>query len=135
MKLRKALGPSGIAVRMIQASDDKGTSKICGLAAAINCNGKVLSYWEQSFIVCLYKGKEDAWKSGESRVLKLTKQVMKVLDRIMVCLRQLVNRRFPVWLCPRQRHNRCNFCRKAAAREVSIQQETLHGFCRPGEGI
>ena len=50
MKLKKALGPSGIAVEMIQASDDKGASKICGLAAAINCNGKVLSYWEQSFI-------------------------------------------------------------------------------------
>ena len=85
MKLRKALGPSGIAV-MIQASDAKGASKICGLAAAINCNGKVLSYWEQSFIVCLYKGKEDAWKRGESRVLKLTKQVMKVPERIVDCL-------------------------------------------------
>ena len=63
-------------------------SKICDLAAAINCNGKVLSYWKQSFIVCLYKGKGDAWKKGESSVLKLTKQVMKVLDRIMVRLRQ-----------------------------------------------
>ena len=89
MKLSKALGPSGIAVEMIQASDDKGVSKICDLAAAINCNGKVLSYWEH--IVCLYKGKGDAWKRGESRVLKLTKQVMKVLDRIMVRLRQLVS--------------------------------------------
>ena len=47
-----------------------------------------------------------------------------------------VNRLFPVWLCPRQRHNRCNLCCQAAAREVSIcQQETLHGFHRPGEGI
>ena len=89
MKLSKALGPSGIAVEMIQASDDKGASKICDLAAAINCNGKVLSYWEH--IVCLYKGKGDAWKRGESRVLKLTKQVMKVLDRIMVRLRLLVS--------------------------------------------
>ena len=53
MKMSKALGPSGIVVEMIQAADDKG----CDLAAAINCNGKVLSYWEQSFIVCLYKGK------------------------------------------------------------------------------
>ena len=25
------------------------------------------------------------------------------------------NRRFPVWLCPRQRHNRCNLCCQAAA--------------------
>ena len=31
MKLSKALGPSGIAVEMIQASDDKGASKICDL--------------------------------------------------------------------------------------------------------
>ena len=30
-------------------------------------------------------------KMGESSVLKLTKQVMTVLDRIMVCLRQLVS--------------------------------------------
>ena len=78
-------------MEMIQASNDKGASKICDLAAAINCNDKVLSYWEKSFIVCLYKGKGDAWKRGESHVLKLTKQVMKVLDRIMVRLRQLVS--------------------------------------------
>ena len=91
MKLSKALGPSGIVVVMIQASDDKGASKICDLATAINCNGKVLSYWEQIFIVCLHKGKGDAWKRRESRVLKLTKQVMKVLDRIMVRLRHLVS--------------------------------------------
>ena len=47
-----------------------------------------------------------------------------------------VNRRFPVWLCPRQKHYRRNLCCQAAAREVSsCQQETLHGFCRPGEGV
>ena len=57
MKMSKALGPSGLVVEMIQAADDNGASKVCDLAAAINCNGKVLSYWEQSFIVCLYKGK------------------------------------------------------------------------------
>ena len=91
MKLSKALGPSGIVVEMIQASDDKGASKICDLAAAINSNGKVLSYWEWIFIVCLHKGKGGAWKRGESHVLKLTKQVMKVLDRIMVRLRHLVS--------------------------------------------
>ena len=66
-------------------------SKICDLAAAINCYGKVLSYWEQSFIIWLYKGKVDAWERGESHVLKLTKRVMKVLDRITVRLRQLVS--------------------------------------------
>ena len=42
-----------------------------------------------------------------------------------------VNRRFSVWVCPRQRHNRCNLCSQATARVSSYQQEILHGFCRP----
>ena len=46
-----------------------------------------------------------------------------------------VNLRFPVWLCPRQRHNRCNLCSLATARVSSYQQEILHGFFRPGEGF
>ena len=46
-----------------------------------------------------------------------------------------VSRRFQVWLCPRQRHNRCNLCSQAAARVSSYQKEILHGFCRPGEGF
>ena len=44
-----------------------------------------------SFIVCLFKGKGDAWKRGNYHGLKLTKQVMKVLDRIVDGLRQLVS--------------------------------------------
>ena len=46
-----------------------------------------------------------------------------------------VNRRFPVWLCPRQRHNRCNLCSQATTRVSSYQQEILNGFCIPGEGF
>ena len=44
MKISKALDPSGIVVEMIQAAVDKGTSKVCDHAAAINYNGKILSY-------------------------------------------------------------------------------------------
>ena len=45
-----------------------------------------------------------------------------------------VNRQFPVWICPRQRHNRCNLCSQVAEREVSsCQKETLHDFRRPEE--
>ena len=64
MKTSKALGPSGAVVEMIRAAGDMGDSKICDLAAAIIYDGKLLSDWEQSFIVCLYKGKGDAWKRG-----------------------------------------------------------------------
>ena len=60
MKAGKALSPSGIVVEMIQVAGDMGASMICDLTAAIIHDGKIPSDWEQSFIVCLYKGKRDA---------------------------------------------------------------------------
>ena len=83
MKAGKAPGPSGIVVEMIRAAGDMGASMIRDLAVAIICDGKVPSDWEQSFIVCLYKGKGDALERGNYRGLKLTEQVMKILERIV----------------------------------------------------
>ena len=92
MKAGKAPGPSGIVVEMIRAAGDMDASMICDLAAAIIRDGKVSSDWEQSFIVCLYKGKGDALERGNYRGLKLTEQVMKVLERIVDSLiRQVVS--------------------------------------------
>ena len=69
-----------------------GASMIRDLAAAIIRDGKVPSDWEQSFIVCFYKGKGDALERGNYRGLKLTEQVMKVLERIVDGLiRQVVS--------------------------------------------
>ena len=59
--VKKAPGPSGIVGEMIRAA---GASMISDLAAAIIRDGKVPSDWEQSFIVCLYKGKRDALDRG-----------------------------------------------------------------------
>ena len=92
MKAGKAPGPSGIVVEMIRAAGDMGASMIRDLAAAIIRDGKVPADWEQSFIVCLYKGKGDALERGNYRGLKLTEQVMKVLERIVDGLiRQVVS--------------------------------------------
>ena len=92
MKAGKAPGPSGIMVEMIRAAGDMGATMIHDLAAAIICDGKVPSDWEQSFIVCLYKGKGDTLERGNYRGLKLTEQVMKILERIVDGLiRQLVS--------------------------------------------
>ena len=69
MKAGKALGPS---------AGDMGASMICDLAAAIIRDGKVPSDWEQSFIVCLYRGKGGwgggALERGNYRGLKLKEQ-------------------------------------------------------------
>ena len=67
MKAGKAPGPSGIVVEMIRAAGDMGASMIRDLAVAIIRDGKVPSDWEQSFIVCLYKGKGDALERGNYR--------------------------------------------------------------------
>ena len=92
MKTGKAPGPSGIVVEMIQAAGDMGASMIRDLATAIIHDGKVPSDWEQSFIVCLYKGKGDTLERGNYCGLKLTEQVMKILERIVDGLiRQLVS--------------------------------------------
>ena len=91
-KTGKAPGPSGIVVEMIGTADDMGASMIHDLTAAIIQDDKVPSDWEQSFIVCLYKGKGDALERVNYRGLKLTEQVMKVLERIVDGLiRQLVS--------------------------------------------
>ena len=69
-----------------------GASMIRDLAVAIIHDGKVPSDWEQSFIVCLYKGKGDSLERGNYRGLKLTEQVMKILERIVDSLiRQMVS--------------------------------------------
>ena len=79
-------------MEMIRAAGDTGAFMICDLAAAIIRHGKVLSDWEQSFIVCFYKGKGDALERSNYHGLKLTEQVMKVLERIVDSLiRQLVS--------------------------------------------
>ena len=69
MKAGKAPGPSGIVVEMIRAAGDMGASMIRDLEVAIIRDGKVPSDWEQSFTVCLYKGKGDALDRATTVVL------------------------------------------------------------------
>ena len=71
-------------------SGDMGTSMIRDLVAAIIFDGKIPSNWEQSFIVCLYKRKGDELESSNYHGLKLTEQVMKVLERIVDSLQTVV---------------------------------------------
>ena len=83
MKSGKAAGPSGIVVDMIKAAGDTGATMIRNLATVIISDGKAPTDWEQSFIVCLYKGKGDALDRDNYRGLKLTEQAMKILERIV----------------------------------------------------
>ena len=91
MKAGKALSPSGIVVEMIWAAGDMAppwfvTSQ---LQSFVMARYPLIG---SSFIVCLYKGKGDALERGNYCSLKLTEQVMKILERIVDGLiRQLVS--------------------------------------------
>ena len=77
---------------MIKAAGETGATMIHDLATAIIHDSKVPTDWEQSFIVCLYKGKGDALDRGNYRGIKLTKQAMKILERTVDgLLRQVVS--------------------------------------------
>ena len=58
-KFGKAADPSGVVVEMTRAAVDTGVTMIRDLTIAIIRDGKVPAGWEQSFIVCLYKGNGD----------------------------------------------------------------------------
>ena len=60
---------SGIVVEVIKTAGNIGDTMIRDLTTE-----KVPTDWEQSFIVCLYKGKDDALDRGNNRGLNLTEQ-------------------------------------------------------------
>ena len=107
------------------------------LAAAIISDGKVPSDWEQSFIVCLYKGKGDALERGNYHGLKLTEQVMKVLEKIVDGLiRQLVSivdSQFG--FVPGRGTTVAIFVVGQLQEKYPAANKILHGFHGPGEGF
>ena len=78
-RLDKAAIPYDKVVEIIRAAGYTGATMIQGLATAINCDGKVPTNWEQSFIVCIYKTNGDSLDQDNLRGLKLTKQAMNIL--------------------------------------------------------
>ena len=140
MKSGKAAGPSGIVVEMIKAAGDTGATMIRDHATAIIRDCKIPTDWEESFIVCLYKGKGDALDRGNYQGLKLTEQAMKILERIVDGLiRQVVSiEDSQLGFVPGRGTTDAIFVvRQAAAagKIPSSEQEALYGLRGPRESI
>ena len=84
MKCGKAAGPSGIIAEMLKAAGEVGIELLTELTEVVFCNGVIPTDWQESFILNLYKGKGDALERGNYHGLKLTDQVMKLLERVLV---------------------------------------------------
>ena len=83
MKFGKAAGPSGITAEMLAAAGPEGIELIRQLAERVFSGDPIPKDWEESYILNLYKGKGDALDRGNYRGLKLTDQVMKLLERVL----------------------------------------------------
>ena len=82
-KLGKAAGPSSIIAEMLKASGEVGIELLTELTEVVFYNGVIPTDWQESFILNLYKGKGDALELENYLGLKLTDQVMKLLERVL----------------------------------------------------
>ena len=83
MKQGKATGPSGVISEMLKAAGEEGLEKLRLLAEMVFSSGEIPKDWKKSHILNLYKGKGEALDRGNYRGLKLTDQVMKLLERVL----------------------------------------------------
>ena len=138
MKSGKAADPSGIVVGMIKAAGDTGATMIRDLATAIIRDGKVPTDWEQSFIVCLYKGMGDALDRGNYQGLKLTEQAMKILERIVDALIRKVesidDSQFG-FVPGRGTTDALFVVRQLPNKYLAVKKEALYGLREPRESI
>ena len=92
MKCGKAAGPSGIIAEMLKAAGEEGAELTRQLVEVVFSSGVIPSDWEESFLLNLYKSKGEALERGNYRGLKLTDQVMKLLERVLdPLIRNMVN--------------------------------------------
>jgi hypothetical protein len=75
MKSGKAVGPSGIAAEMLKAAGVDGVRWVTEICNAIVKEGKIPNDWRKSWMVCVYKGKGDAFDCGSYRGIKLLDQL------------------------------------------------------------
>ena len=92
---------------MLKAAGEVGIELLTEPTEVVFCNGVILTDWQQSFILNLYKGKGDALEQGNYHILKLTDQVMKLLERVLDSfIREMVDLlRHAVWLCAGSWHH------------------------------
>ena len=82
MKLGKSPGPSQFIAEMLKALPDQCTQLITDLINPIIKEWKVLEEWSNIYNVSLFKGKGSALDRGNYCDLKLTDQVLKVVEKV-----------------------------------------------------
>ena len=90
-----AAGLSGIIAEMLKAAGEEGVELVRKLVEAVFSSGMIPVDWEESFIQNLYKGEGESLDLGDYRGLKLTDQVRKLLEWVLILILNN-NRQVPV---------------------------------------
>ena len=83
MKKGKAVGPSGVVLEMILASEQHTIPHLTKLANSIFEEGKFTEDWNLSHIINYFKGKGNLLAIGNYCGLKLLDHVMKIIECVM----------------------------------------------------
>ena len=78
MTAGKASDPSGVVVEMVKASGNCGIRILCDLVNVIISHNSIPTEWRYSYILNLYKVKEDAMFRNNYGGLKLMDHVIKI---------------------------------------------------------
>ena len=128
MKSGKAPGPSGIIAEMMIAGGVECITLLRILTEAIFTHGTVPKDWEESYILNLYKGKGEALDRGNYRGLKLTDQVMKVVEHMLeVKIQEMVSIDEMQALCLLKELLMLYYC-QATARKIAAQKPLYFAF-------
>ena len=73
----------GVVAEMLKAAEDLGVELMRYLTEAVFKNGVIPANLEESYIMNFYKGKGEVLNCGNYQGLKLTDEVMKLVERVL----------------------------------------------------
>ena len=92
MKIGKASGPSGVALEMFKAGEDKCLKSLTNIFNGILFKNKLTEEWMLSSLVPIFKGKGDPLNPNSYRRIKLFEHAFKLYEKILDArLREVVD--------------------------------------------
>ena len=83
MKIGKASGPSGVALEMFKAGEDKCLKSLTNIFNDILFKNKLPEKWMLSSLVSIFKGKGDTLNPNSYRGIKLLEHAFKLYEKIL----------------------------------------------------
>ena len=83
MKIRKATGPSRVALELFKAGGDKCLKSLTNIFNDILFNDKLLEEWMLSSLVPIFKGKGDPLNPSSCRGIKLLEHAFKLYKKVL----------------------------------------------------